>query len=240
MHVLLILFLLLLGGIAGYLLARYVIHPEGGSIRARRDPADAALKGPARGGPVVDALPPPPGARSGSAGAASSDPHRQDAPEVAPERPPTMDAAREDGGPHRAAAGRAGASASDDYGASRPEQRASERAAAVEVTSDAASGEAAGMAPDRLDRPDEADDLKRISGIGPTIERTLNDLGIYRFAQIAAFTPENIVWVDRHLRFKGRIEREEWVGQARTLIAEREGLGAGAERPRQGATGPLH
>ena len=75
--------------------------------------------------------------------------------------------------------------------------------------------------PPALARPEgEPDDLKRISGIGPGIERTLHELGIFHFRQIAAFTPENVAWVDRHLRFKGRIEREDWIGQARRLAAE--------------------
>jgi predicted flap endonuclease-1-like 5' DNA nuclease len=75
--------------------------------------------------------------------------------------------------------------------------------------------------PPSLTRPEgEPDDLKRISGIGPGIERTLHELGIFHFRQIAAFTPENVTWVDRHLRFKGRIEREDWIGQARRLAAE--------------------
>ena len=65
----------------------------------------------------------------------------------------------------------------------------------------------------------EPDDLKRISGIGPGIEKTLHELGIFHFRQIAAFTPENVAWVNRRLRFKGRIEREDWIGQARTLAA---------------------
>ena len=79
----------------------------------------------------------------------------------------------------------------------------------------------AGHAPPKgLPRPEgEPDDLKRISGIGPGIERTLHELGVYHFRQIAAFTPENVAWVNRRLRFKGRIEREDWIGQARALAA---------------------
>lgn len=74
--------------------------------------------------------------------------------------------------------------------------------------------------PQGLPGPDgEPDDLKRISGIGPGIERTLHELGVYHFHQIAAFTPENVAWVNRRLRFKGRIEREDWIGQARALAA---------------------
>lgn len=63
----------------------------------------------------------------------------------------------------------------------------------------------------------EEDDLKRIKGIGPVNEKALNGLGIFRFAQIAAWTPANIDWVEDSLSFPGRIEREDWIAQAKTL-----------------------
>lgn len=65
----------------------------------------------------------------------------------------------------------------------------------------------------------QADDLKLISGVGPVLEGKLNDLGIYNFSQVAAFTPEEIEMVDARLSFKGRIEREDWLGQAAKLAA---------------------
>jgi len=65
------------------------------------------------------------------------------------------------------------------------------------------------------------DDLKQISGIGPKLERTLNELGVYHLYQIAQFTASNVAWVDEHLRFKGRIQREGWVEQAVELAAGR-------------------
>lgn len=65
-----------------------------------------------------------------------------------------------------------------------------------------------------------ADDLKRISGIGPKNEKLLHGLGIYRFHQIAAWSEDNVRWVDSYLSFKGRIGREDWVGQAETLARE--------------------
>lgn len=84
----------------------------------------------------------------------------------------------------------------------------------------AAAGETSGTPPPSLAAPEgSADDLKKISGVGPGIEKTLNKLGIFHYHQIAAFTPDNIAWVDRHLRFKGRIEREKWIDQAKTLAA---------------------
>ena len=67
-----------------------------------------------------------------------------------------------------------------------------------------------------------ADDLKRISGVGPKLETLLNELGIYRFEQIAAWTPENVAWVDARLTFKGRIERDNWIEKARLLAAGEE------------------
>ena len=76
--------------------------------------------------------------------------------------------------------------------------------------------------PELLDAPrgGKADDLKEISGIGLKIEETLNDLGIYHFDQIANWTKENVEWVNEHLLvFKGRIEREKWVEQAKKLAS---------------------
>lgn len=66
----------------------------------------------------------------------------------------------------------------------------------------------------------DADDLKKISGVGPVLEKKLNALGITKFAQVAAFTPEDIAKVDDALSFKGRIERDDWLTQAATLAAE--------------------
>ncbi|MEP3687529.1 MAG: endonuclease, partial [Sulfitobacter dubius] len=62
-----------------------------------------------------------------------------------------------------------------------------------------------------------ADDLKRIGGIGPKLEQTMNELGIYHFDQIAALQGDEIDWVDSRLRFKGRIQRDDWIGQAKAL-----------------------
>jgi len=63
------------------------------------------------------------------------------------------------------------------------------------------------------------DDLKEISGIGLKIEDKLNELGIYHFDQIANWTPENVKWIESYLVFKGRIYRENWIGQAKLLAA---------------------
>ncbi|MDG1376493.1 MAG: NADH-quinone oxidoreductase subunit E [Yoonia sp.] len=62
-----------------------------------------------------------------------------------------------------------------------------------------------------------ADDLKLISGVGPKLEGVLNELGFWHFDQISKWTSDEIVWVDSRLKFKGSIERDDWVGQATKL-----------------------
>ena len=62
-----------------------------------------------------------------------------------------------------------------------------------------------------------ADDLKQISGVGPKLEGVLNDLGFWHFDQIAGWTADEIAWVDSRLKFKGRIERDDWMAQAAAL-----------------------
>jgi len=65
---------------------------------------------------------------------------------------------------------------------------------------------------------DASDDLKQIKGVGPAIEKTLNDLGIYRFNQIAEMSEYDIDRVAQQMKgFRSRIYREDWVGQARSL-----------------------
>ncbi len=61
-------------------------------------------------------------------------------------------------------------------------------------------------------------DLMTIKGIGPELEEILHSLGINRFAQIAAWMPEDIERIDGELGiFRGSILRDEWIGQARLL-----------------------
>jgi predicted flap endonuclease-1-like 5' DNA nuclease len=66
--------------------------------------------------------------------------------------------------------------------------------------------------------PADKDDLKQIKGVGPAIERTLHDLGIFSFDQIARISEYDINRIaDRLKGFRSRIYREDWIGQARTL-----------------------
>ena len=65
-----------------------------------------------------------------------------------------------------------------------------------------------------------SDDLTRISGVGPVIVQKLADAGVTTFAQIAAFSAEDITAMDEKLNFKGRIERDNWIEQAKTFMQE--------------------
>ncbi|MEM9582502.1 MAG: NADH-quinone oxidoreductase subunit E [Pseudomonadota bacterium] len=63
-----------------------------------------------------------------------------------------------------------------------------------------------------------ADDLKMIKGVGPALEKLLNKLGVYHFDQVASWRKAEVAWVDENLEgFKGRVSRDEWVKQAKTL-----------------------
>ena len=68
-------------------------------------------------------------------------------------------------------------------------------------------------------RGGNADDLRRIRGIGPQNTTRLHALGIYHLDQIAAWSPAEARWVGAYLAFPGRIEREDWIGQASALAS---------------------
>lgn len=62
-----------------------------------------------------------------------------------------------------------------------------------------------------------ADDLKLLSGVGPALEKKLHEAGVTTFAQIAAWTDADVEEFGEKLSFKGRIEREGWIEQAKKL-----------------------
>lgn len=64
------------------------------------------------------------------------------------------------------------------------------------------------------------DDLTLVEGVSLLQQTTLYSLGVFHFDQIAAWTPENVAWIDQYLRLRGRIEDEEWVEQAADLARE--------------------
>ncbi len=86
--------------------------------------------------------------------------------------------------------------------APKTEKKAAEKKAAPKAEAKAAAG---------------ADDLKLLSGVGPVLEKKLIEAGVTSFAQIAVWGPKDIEEFDEKLSFKGRIEREGWVEQAKEL-----------------------
>ena len=77
--------------------------------------------------------------------------------------------------------------------------------------------------PKAIAKPEAPDDLKAISGIGPKLEQVLNGLGIWTYRQVAAWSGQEIAWVDEHLGFNGRIGRDDWTGQAADLAGRATG-----------------
>jgi predicted flap endonuclease-1-like 5' DNA nuclease len=65
----------------------------------------------------------------------------------------------------------------------------------------------------------KGDELTWIGAIGPYTESRLNEFGVRKFAQIAAWTPSNGRWIDEQLGAPGRVEKEDWIGQAKRLLA---------------------
>lgn len=65
-----------------------------------------------------------------------------------------------------------------------------------------------------------ADNLKEIKGVGPKLEKMLNEMGFYHFDQVANWTAAEVAWVNANLSgFKGRVSRDNWVAQAKILAA---------------------
>jgi len=72
--------------------------------------------------------------------------------------------------------------------------------------------------------PAQTDDLKLVKGIGPVMERILNENGCYHFKQLANFSPRDIEWISQALgSFPDRIDRDGWVGQAQSLYFRKHG-----------------
>lgn len=103
----------------------------------------------------------------------------------------------------------------------RPGQAAREEAPASSGPAAAAPAEAGPQRPPALDAPrgGKADDLTQITGIGPKLAEKLNKLGIYHYEQIAGWSDSSVAWIDAELQAKGRVKRDNWVGQAAALMA---------------------
>lgn len=80
----------------------------------------------------------------------------------------------------------------------------------------------AGSKPAALTAPRDGkgDDLQKLEGIGPALEKLCHELGIFHFDQIASWGAAEVAWMDSNLKgFKGRVTRDKWVAQAK-LIGE--------------------
>ena len=111
-----------------------------------------------------------------------------------------------------------------EKGADKSGVKAAIGAGSVSAVAVAASAPAKKAAPKKSEAKKEepkaaagADDLKELSGVGPALEKKLHAAGVTTFAQIAAWGEAEIAEFDEKLSFKGRIEREGWVEQAKKL-----------------------
>lgn len=114
------------------------------------------------------------------------------------------------------------AAAAAPKAAAKPKAAAAKKAPAKAKADQAkpkAKPVAADGKPEMLSKPRAggADDLKQLKGVGPKLEQTLNELGVFHFDQVASWRKKEIQWVDDRLKFKGRIERDEWIKQAKIL-----------------------
>ncbi|MCZ4354662.1 50S ribosomal protein L21 [Roseovarius aestuarii] len=109
----------------------------------------------------------------------------------------------------KAAIGAGSVSAAALAAGDKPAKKAEKPAKAEKAAKPAKAAKAASGA---------ADDLKELSGVGPALEKKLHENGVTSFAQVAAWTPEDVADMDEKLSFKGRIEREGWIAQAQEKI----------------------
>lgn len=102
-------------------------------------------------------------------------------------------------------------------GGAKPAKKAAPKKAAPKADEKKEEAAADDAAPLFTAPEGAADDLKKISGVGPVLEKKLNALGITTYEQIVNFSADDIARVDEVLNFKGRIERDNWVEQAKEL-----------------------
>lgn len=194
-----------------------------GDDRSPRPATDPSPETPSSDGPT---------SRSPTAGLADTSSSERVAPEAGPTdgatdagRPSAAgdSAAGDDRGADRAKTSRSGDEGARGSGASPASVAATPVDAPVSADIESGPGDPtrAASASGANSAPPTAvgagDDLKRIRGIGPKNAERLNEAGITRFSQIAAWTPDDAREMGERLSFGGRIERENWIEQARTL-----------------------
>ena len=107
-------------------------------------------------------------------------------------------------------------------GGKKPSVKAAAKADKSEAVAEKPAKKAEAKAAPKADAAPAAefkDDVKLIGGVGPALEKKLAAAGITSLKQIADWTAEDVAKFDEELNFKGRIEREEWIAQAKDLIA---------------------
>ncbi|TVR44018.1 MAG: NADH-quinone oxidoreductase subunit E [Rhodobacteraceae bacterium] len=109
----------------------------------------------------------------------------------------------------------------DDTGVSRQEA-CDKNIAKPEAVAKGAEDAGPGTRPEMLKKAKgKADDLKKIKGVGPKLEKLLNALGVHHYWQIASWGDEEVAWVDDNLEgFRGRVSRDDWVTQAKALAGD--------------------
>ncbi len=116
----------------------------------------------------------------------------------------------------------AGAVVAKNASDAKAEAKRSEPKKAEPKADTSADAEPKKAAPKKAAAKAGSDDLKQLSGVGPALEKKLHEAGVTSFEQIASWSEADIAEFDEKLSFKGRIEREGWVEQAKTFAAEKE------------------
>jgi large subunit ribosomal protein L21 len=114
----------------------------------------------------------------------------------------------------KAALGAGSVSASAVAAVVEPESKAKTAKPAV------AKATKAKLAAPKDDKAAAGGDLKKLSGVGPALEKKLIAAGVTSLEQVAAWTEADVSKIDEELSFKGRIEREGWIAQAKELTAK--------------------
>ncbi len=111
----------------------------------------------------------------------------------------------------------AGSAVATDAPAAPAKKAAPKKAAKAEAAEEAPKPKKAKAAKAEAPAATGGDDLKALSGVGPALEKKLHAAGVTTFAQIAAWSDADVAEMDEKLSFKGRIEREGWIEQAKKL-----------------------
>ena len=93
------------------------------------------------------------------------------------------------------------------------------KAKAPKAQASPAKGTEAKPAAAKADNAAAGGDLKKLAGVGPALEKKLVAAGVTSLAQVAAWTEADVSKIDEELSFKGRIDREGWIAQAKDLTA---------------------